>query len=313
MKLLVTGNLGFIAQTFVHMYKDKHEIIGIDARRYASDDNALTLCNTVNGDISNPLDLDTLFNNFGPFDVIVHMAAESHVDNSIKSPRPFINTNIVGTFELLEKMRQNGAKKFVLISTDEIFGDLMPNDPPFSNLHQLKPSSPYSASKASADLLALAYKRTYGLDVVITRGCNTYGKFQYYEKLLPVIISNAINDRPIPIYGTGLNQREWIFSEDHCRGIMAALEKGKSGSIYNLGSSIELTNLDMVKKILDIMGKPHSLIKFVEDRKGHDFRYFMDSSLAHEELGWKAKVPLEEGLKTTIDWYIQNPNYWSTK
>lgn len=309
MKILVTGNCGFIGQNFVRMYKDEHEIIGFDAKLYAHDWRAASLCRTMTGDISNKNHLDFLFNNVGPFDAIVNFAAESHVDNSIKSPRPFIN-NFLGTFELLEKFRKYNHGRFLQVSTDEVLGDLKKDDLPFSNSYELKPSSPYSASKASSDLLTLSYARTYNINVVITRSCNNYGRFQYKEKLLPVIILNALKNKQIPVYGTGENQREWIYVEDNCEGIMSALIHGKSSGIYNLGSGIEITNLDLVKKILDIMGKPHSLISFVEDRKGHDFRYFMDSSISNKELNWNARTSLEIGLEKTINWFTSNPNYW---
>lgn len=195
-------------------------------------------------------------------------------------------------------------------NTDEVYGDLQKDDTAFFNLCELKPSSPYSASKASSDLLVLSYARTYGMNVVITRSCNNYGRFQYKEKLLPVIILNALKDNKIPVYGQGLNQREWIYVKDNCEGIMSALIYGKSSGIYNLGSGTEIKNIDMVKMILDIMGKPHSLISFVEDRKGHDFRYFMDSSISNKELSWSAKTSLEVGLEKTINWFTSNPNYW---
>lgn len=288
MRILVTGNCGFIGQNFVRLYREVHKIIGIDAACYASDWRARTLCPTMLGNIANTADLEVLFDQYGQFDAIVHMAAESHVDNSIKSPRPFMLSNFIGTFELLEMARKYKVKRFLYVSTDEIYGDLKLGDPPFSNPYQLKPSSPYSASKTAADVLVQAYGKTYGIDVVITRSSNCYGPYQYQEKFLPVVILNALNNQPIPIYGSGLNQREWLFCEDNCRGIMAALERGKPMGIYNLGSGVEARNIDMVYKILDLMGKPQSLIKFVEDRKGHDFRYFLDSSLARNELGWHA-------------------------
>lgn len=310
MKILVTGNCGFIPQTFVRLYRDYHDIVGIDAGRYASDPRACALCPTVSGDIANPECLEELFDRYGTFDAIIHMAAESHVDNSIKSPRQFMTSNFLGTFELLEQARIHGVARFLFVSTDEVYGDLKPGDAPFSDPYRLKPSSPYSASKTAADVLVQAYGKTYGMDVVITRSSNCYGPYQYKEKFLPVVILNALNDRPIPVYGTGLNQREWIFVEDNCRGIMAALERGKPMGIYNLGSGTEARNIDMVEMILDMMGKPHSLITFVEDRKGHDFRYFMDSSVAASELGWCAVTPLDDGLRRTVKWFTENPGYW---
>lgn len=310
MRILVTGTCGFIGQNFVRLYQGTHEIFGVDAMRYASDSRALTLCHIMHGDVSDPECLEAAFGYYGPFDAIVNFAAESHVDNSIVSPRPFMTSNFMGVFELLEKARKHGVRRFLQVGTDEVYGDLMPGDPPFSNLHELKPSSPYSASKAAADMLVLAYGRTYGMDVVITRSSNNYGPYQYKEKFLPVVILNALNNRPIPVYGSGMNQREWIFVEDNCQGIMAALERGKPGGIYNLGSGVEARNIDMVEKVLDFMGKPLSLITFVGDRKGHDFRYFLDSSLAERELGWKAGMPLDDGLRRTIEWFAQNPTYW---
>jgi dTDP-glucose 4,6-dehydratase len=313
MRILVTGTCGFIAQNFVRLYRGTHEIFGVDAMRYASDPHAITLCYTMYGDVSDPECLEATFGYYGPFDAIVNFAAESHVDNSIRSPRPFMVSNIMGVFELLEKARKHGVKRFLQVGTDEVYGELMPGDPPFSNLHELRPSSPYSASKAAADLLVLSYGRTYGMDVVVTRSANNYGPYQYREKFLPVVILNALNNRPVPVYGQGLNQREWLFCEDNCRGIMAALERGKPGGIYNLGSGTEARNIDMVVKVLDMMGKPHSLISFVEDRKGHDFRYFLDSSLAGRELGWHAETPLDDGLRRTVAWYADNPTYWEAK
>ncbi len=310
MRILVTGNGGFIGQNFVRMYRGTHDILGVDAMRYASDERAMGLGKSLLGDIADPVFLRRVFEGCGPFDAIVNFAAESHVDNSIRSPRPFVVSNFMGVFELLEKAREHGVRRFLQVGTDEVYGDLMPGDPPFSDLHKLKPSSPYSASKAAADMLVLSYGRTYGMDVVVTRSCNNYGPYQYKEKFLPVVILNALDDRPIPVYGTGLNQREWIFVEDNCRGIMAALESGKPGGIYNLGSGVEAANIDMVGKILDMLGKPRSLISFVEDRKGHDFRYFLDSSVAEFELGWRAQTPLDDGLAATVEWFSRNPRYW---
>lgn len=310
MRILVTGCCGFIGQNFVRMYRKTHELIGLDAMLYASDRNAMPLGLSMLGDITRAGCLEDLFEYYGPFGAIINFAAESHVDNSIRSPRPFMASNFMGVFELLEKAREHKVGRFLQIGTDEVYGDLMPGDPPFSDLYKMKPSSPYSASKAAADMLVLSYGRTYGMDVIVTRSCNNYGPYQYKEKFLPVVILNALNDRPIPVYGAGLNQREWIFVEDNCRGVMAALEHGKSMGIYNLGSGTEAKNIDMVGKVLDIMGKPQSLIKFVEDRKGHDFRYFLDSSLAENELGWHATTSLDEGLRKTVDWFTQNPNYW---
>ena len=307
MRLLVTGHCGFIGQNFVRMYHKQHQIVGIDKMGYASDKEAANFCTKhFELDIARSgfeAIFDDINEQYGPFDAIVNFAAESHVDNSIKSPDVFIQSNIIGTFNLLEAARKHNVKKFIQIGTDEVYGDLMPDDPPFPDLHIMKPSSPYSASKASADLLALSYHRTYGLDVVVTRSCNNYGPYQHGEKFIPVIITKALNDETIPVYGTGLNMREWIYVEDNCEGVMKAVLNGASGSIYNLGSGEEKTNLDLVREILSNMGKPLSLIEMVEDRKGHDFRYFLDSDISYDELDWKPDTEFSKGIRETIDHY----------
>jgi dTDP-glucose 4,6-dehydratase len=307
MRLLVTGHCGFIGQNFVRMYHKQHQIVGIDKMGYASDKEAANFCTKhLELDIARSgfeAIFDDINEQYGPFDAIVNFAAESHVDNSIKSPDVFIQSNIIGTFNLLEAARKHNVKKFIQIGTDEVYGDLMPDDPPFPDLHIMKPSSPYSASKASADLLALSYHRTYGLDVVVTRSCNNYGPYQHGEKFIPVIITKALNDETIPVYGTGLNMREWIYVEDNCEGVMKAVLNGASGSIYNLGSGEEKTNLDLVREILSNMGKPLSLIEMVEDRKGHDFRYFLDSDISYDELDWKPDTEFSKGIRETIDHY----------
>ena len=307
MRLLVTGHCGFIGQNFVRMYHKQHQIVGIDKMGYASDKEAANFCTKhLELDIARSgfeAIFDDINEQYGPFDAIVNFAAESHVDNSIKSPDVFIQSNIIGTFNLLEAARKHNVKKFIQIGTDEVYGDLMPDDPPFPDLHIMKPSSPYSASKASADLLALSYHRTYGLDVVVTRSCNNYGPYQHGEKFIPVIITKALNNETIPVYGTGLNMREWIYVEDNCEGVMKAVLNGASGSIYNLGSGEEKTNLDLVREILSNMGKPLSLIEMVEDRKGHDFRYFLDSDISYDELDWKPDTEFSKGIRETIGHY----------
>ena len=307
MKLLVTGHCGFIGQNFVRMYHKQHQIVGIDKMGYASDKEAASFCaEHFEMDIARE-DFGAVFDEinqlYGPFDAIVNFAAESHVDNSIKSPGVFIQSNIVGTFNLLEAARKHNIEKFIQIGTDEVYGDLMPEDPPFSDLYEMKPSSPYSASKAAADLLALSYHRTYGLNVVVTRSCNNYGPHQYGEKFIPVIITKALNNETIPVYGTGLNMREWIYVDDNCEGVMKAVLNGTAGSIYNLGSGDEKTNLELVKEILSNMGKPLSLIEMVEDRKGHDFRYFLDSDISYSELDWKPDTDFSKGISETIRHY----------
>jgi len=307
MKLLVTGHCGFIGQNFVKLYHEQHKIVGIDKMGYASDNSAAKFCHEhYEIDISRP-DFEAIFDaindRHGPFDAVVNFAAESHVDNSIKSPGVFIHSNIVGTFNLLEAARKHNIGKFLQIGTDEVYGDLQPNDLPFSNPHEMKPSSPYSASKAAADLLALSYHRTYGMHIIVTRSCNNYGPHQYEEKFIPVIITKALNNEEIPVYGTGLNMREWIYVGDNCEGVMQALIKGQAGVAYNLGSGHEETNLNLVKTILATVDKPASLIKMVNDRKGHDFRYFLDSEKTYRELEWKPKTSFSEGIRKTIEHY----------
>lgn len=310
MKLLVTGNCGFIGQNFVRLFKDKYDIMGFDKLDYASDREAIKLCPTIIGDIC---DKDLVFDvvSRGKFDAIVSFAASSHVDNSIKCPSPFIYSNIVGAFNVFEAARRNNIKRVVSIGTDEEYGDLQIGESSFSNIHLLKPSSPYSASKAAASLIAQSYCRTYNMDIVITRSCNNYGPYQYTEKLIPMVITNALENKDITIHGTGKNIREWIYVDDNCFGVEAALLKGKAGGIYHIGSGIEVDNITITKKILEIMGRPESLIKYVEDRKGNDFRYSLDCSNTNKELSWKSNIELEEGLIRTVDWYVNNLCYWN--
>jgi dTDP-glucose 4,6-dehydratase len=309
MNLLVTGHCGFIGQNFVKLFAKDHNIVGIDKMTYASSIRAAARCTTYSKDIST-LDFraaaNKIISTHGPFDAIINFAAESHVDNSINSPEQFIYSNIVGTFNMLEIAREHGIKKFLQVGTDEVYGDLQADDPPFSNFYELKPSSPYSASKAAADVLVLSYFRTYNMDVTITRSSNNYGPHQHHEKLIPTIIKKALNDEPVPIYGTGLNMREWIHVEDNCRGIMAALINGRPGEIYNLGSGFEETNIDLCRQILELMEKPESLLTMVEDRKGHDFRYFLDCEKSHKELDWHSTIDFQEGLRGTIDHYVNS-------
>ena len=306
MKILVTGNCGFIGQNFVHMYNKKHHIIGMDKLGYASDKKALKLCKTYILDISKieQQKLNQIFID-EKFDAVINFAAESHVDNSINSPYPFIHGNIMSTFKLLEAARNIKIKRFIQIGTDEVYGDLQLEDPPFSNLNELKPSSPYSSSKASTDLIALSYVRTYNMNISVTRSCNNYGPFQYKEKFIPVIIDKIMHNQQIPIYGTGKNMREWIYVKDNCKAVMKILKHGKSGEIYNIGSGIEIDNIELVKIILKIMKKPEKLIKMVEDRKGHDFRYFMDKIQLKSQFNWEPKISLLKGLKKTINWSIK--------
>ena len=243
-------------------------------------------------------------------EAIVNFAAETHVDRSILDPQAFVRTNVLGTQNLLQSARKAGNLRFVHVSTDEVYGSLEPQDPPFTEQTPLSPNSPYAASKAGADLLALASQRTYQQDIVITRCTNNYGPYQFPEKLLPLIIANALEDKPIPVYGDGKQVRDWIYVEDHCRGIDAVLRKGKSGEVYNISSSAEVPNLEIIKKTLALLKKPESLITFVGDRPAHDRRYGLNPEKIKNELGWKPKYNLEQGLQMTVDWYRQNRSWW---
>ena len=243
-------------------------------------------------------------------DVIVHFAAESHVDRSILGAAEFVQTNVVGTNVLLEVAKEMKIKRFVQVSTDEVYGSLPPGAPGFSEDTHLAPNSPYSASKAAADLLVRSYFKTYGLPAVITRCSNNYGPYQFLEKLIPLLITNALEDKPLPIYGDGLNIRDWIHVEDHCRAVQAILEKGREGEIYNIGADGERTNLEITERVLANLGKPKSLIRFVADRPGHDRRYAIDFSKLKRDLGWSPLYRLEEGLEKTVRWYLEHEEWW---
>jgi dTDP-glucose 4,6-dehydratase len=238
-------------------------------------------------------------------DLVVHFAAESHVDRSIYEPAPVVETNVTGTFVLLQVARQSKIKKFVHVSTDEVYGDIPPGKSSDEE-YPLQPSSPYSASKASSDLLVRAFVRTYGFPAVITRASNNYGPYQFPEKFIPLMISNALEDKPLPVYGDGAQERDWLHTEDHCRGIFAVLERGRDGETYNIGGGQVEKNLDMVRRLLRIVAKPESLISYVKDRPGHDRRYALDCSKIKRELGWSPQVSLEDGLQQTVDWYKAN-------
>lgn len=319
MNILVTGGCGFIGSNFIHYLfetRDDVNIINLDKLTYAGNRKNLTGIEKkhageryifVHGDINDP-ELVAGILNVHDIDAVVNFAAESHVDRSINDPSPFITTNINGTQTLLEAARRRGIARFLQVSTDEVYGSLGP-DGLFSETTPLAPNSPYSASKASADLLARAYFKTYGMPIVITRCSNNYGPYQFPEKLIPLLFSNATEDKPIPVYGDGLNVRDWIYVRDHCKGVAMALENGTPGKVYNFGGSAEMANIDIVKTILHQMGKPESLIHFVADRPGHDKRYAMDFSLATKELGWTPDHDFAAGIKETIDWYTHN-NKW---
>jgi dTDP-glucose 4,6-dehydratase len=315
MKILVTGGAGFIGSAFVRMAIAGTEwrVVNLDKLTYAGNLENLKAVDGneryrfVHGDIGDAKLVDSLLNEEKP-DAIVHFAAESHVDRSILSPEPVIDTNFRGSFTMLESARKNGVKRFVHVSTDEVYGSL---EAPAEATEEfpLNPSSPYSASKAGSDLLARSYFVTYKLPVVITRASNNYGPYQFPEKLIPLMISNAFDDRPLPVYGDGQQVRDWLYVDDHCRGIMAVLEKGRDGEIYNIGGNRSLPNLDVVHQVLTLTGAPESLIRYVTDRPGHDRRYALSSEKLMHETGWSPAMNFEAGLARTIDWYRQNSGW----
>lgn len=319
MKFLVTGGAGFIGCNFLRYEVDKYKedyFVCLDALTYAGNYNNVRDLEKednykfIKGDITDREFIYRLFEE-EKFDVVVNFAAESHVDNSIKNPGVFLSTNILGTGVLLDACRIYGIKRYHQISTDEVYGDL-PLDRPdllFTEETPLHTSSPYSSSKAGADLLVMAYARTYGVPVTISRCSNNYGPYQFPEKLIPVIISNILENKPIPIYGTGSNIRDWIHVHDHNVGVDLILRKGKEGELYNLGGHSERTNLTMAKTILSLMDRDESLITFVEDRKGHDLRYAIDSTKSESELGWELSYTFEEGIKETVNWYMNNQEW----
>ncbi len=320
LRILVTGGAGFIGSNFVfHMLK-KHpdyHIICLDALTYAG--NLSTLKDVMDNpqfkfirrDIRDRNAIDAVFTEYHP-DIVVNFAAESHVDRSIENPGIFLETNIIGTSVLMDASKKYGVSRFHQVSTDEVYGDL-PLDRPdllFKETTPLHTSSPYSASKASADLLVQAYHRTYGLPVTISRCSNNYGPYQFPEKLIPLMIINALNDKKLPVYGKGINVRDWLYVEDHCKAIDLILHKGKDGEIYNIGGHNEMRNIDIVKLILKKLNKPESLIEFVADRKGHDQRYAIDPEKIHTELDWLPETMFADGIEKTIDWYLSNEDWW---
>lgn len=316
MKLLVTGGAGFIGSNFViymlHKYPD-YKIVNIDALTYAgnlenlSENQDNPNYSFVKADIADSHAMEKLFSE--GIDVVVNFAAESHVDRSILDPEIFVKTNVLGTQVLLDAAKKHGVTKFVQVSTDEVYGSLGETGL-FSETTPLAPNSPYSASKAGGDLLVRAYHETFGLPVNITRCSNNYGPYQFPEKLIPLMIANALNDKQLPIYGDGLNVRDWLFVEDHCSAIDLVIHKGRDGEVYNIGGNNERTNIHIVRTILEQLGKPDSLIKYVEDRLGHDRRYGIDATKITTELGWKPKHTFETGIKETIDWYLNNRTWW---
>jgi dTDP-glucose 4,6-dehydratase len=313
MKFLVTGGAGFIGSAFIRMLlgsKRPSLVVNLDKLTYAGNlENLAPVAGDaryrfVHGDVCDARLVNELLAETRP-DVIVNFAAESHVDRSILSPAPVFETNLRGTFTLLEAARLHQSPRFLHVSTDEVYGSIE-QAYEADETYPLRPSSPYSASKAGSDLLALSYFVTYRLPVIVTRASNNYGPYQFPEKLIPLMISNAIEDRPLPIYGDGMQVRDWLYVDDHCRAILAVIDRGREGEIYNIGGSRALPNVEVVKRILDAVGKPHSLMQTVKDRPGHDRRYALSSEKLMRETGWKAEKPFEEGLRATIDWYRSN-------
>jgi dTDP-glucose 4,6-dehydratase len=315
-KLIVTGGAGFIGSGFIRWALGEHPdvyILNLDALTYAGNLENLTSVEDnpryrfVRADICDAGAVNRLFDEVRP-DAVVHFAAESHVDRSILSPSAAIDTNVRGTFALLEAARASQVRRFVHVSTDEVYGSLEPPthaDESFA----LAPSSPYSASKAGSDLLALSYVKTFGLDVVVTRAANNYGPYQFPEKLIPLMISNAIDGEPLPVYGDGLQVRDWLHVDDHCRAVWAVLEAGTRGSIYNISADQPVANIDIVRRILHIVGAGESLIRYVTDRPGHDRRYAITSEKLRRETGWTPRHSIEDGLADTVDWYRRNQEW----
>jgi dTDP-glucose 4,6-dehydratase len=313
--LLVTGGAGFIGSNFIYYAAKEHpdwEITNLDKLTYAGNLENLEGIQDqpgyhfVKGDIADRKLVDKLLSQ--GFDVIVNFAAESHVDRSILDASPFIETNVKGTQVLLEGAKKHGIQRFIQVSTDEVYGST--DSGYFTEQSPLSPSSPYSASKTAADLLCHAYFKTHHLPVIITRCTNNFGPYQFPEKLIPLAVTNVLEDKPIPVYGDGLNVRDWIFVDDHCRALDAVIQNGQPGEIYNIGGGNEKTNLELIHKLLELLDKPRSLIQFVTDRPAHDRRYALDCDKITAELGWKPDYSFEKGLSVTIDWYLNNESWW---
>ncbi|MBQ9662356.1 MAG: dTDP-glucose 4,6-dehydratase [Oscillospiraceae bacterium] len=319
-KIIVTGGAGFIGSNFVFYMLEKHpedRIICIDKLTYAGNLSTLApvmdkpnfrFCKT---DICDREAVYTIFEEEHP-DIVVNFAAESHVDRSIENPSIFLETNIIGTSVLMDACRKYGIERYHQVSTDEVYGDL-PLDRPdlfFTEETPIHTSSPYSSSKASADLLVLAYHRTYGLPVSISRCSNNYGPYHFPEKLIPLMIINALHDEPLPVYGAGLNVRDWLYVEDHCKAIDLVIHDGRVGEVYNIGGHNEMQNIEIVRLICDRLHKPESLITYVTDRKGHDLRYAIDPTKIYNELGWLPETRFADGIEKTIDWYLKHEDWW---
>lgn len=320
MTIIVTGGAGFIGSNFIFYMLDSYpedRIVCMDKLTYAG--NLSTLASAMDNphfrfckiDICDREAVYRLFEEEHP-DMVVNFAAESHVDRSIENPEIFLDTNVKGTAVLMDACRKYGIARYHQVSTDEVYGDLPLNRPDlfFTEETPIRTSSPYSSSKASADLLVLAYYRTYGLPVTISRCSNNYGPYQFPEKLIPFMIINALSDKPLPVYGEGVNVRDWLYVKDHCRAIDLIIHKGRVGEVYNVGGHNEMKNIDIVKLICKKLGKPESLITHVTDRKGHDLRYAIDPTKIHNELGWLPETKFEDGIKETIRWYLYNRKWW---
>ncbi len=322
MNILVTGGAGFIGSNFIYYMLKKHpdyRIVCIDKLTYAGNLETLRAAmdnenfRFFKGDITDRKAVYGLFEEEN-FDAVVNFAAESHVDRSIEEPEVFLKTNILGTQVLLDAAKKYGNIRYHQVSTDEVYGDL-PLDRPdlfFTEETPIHTSSPYSASKASADLLCMAYYRTYGLPVTISRCSNNYGPYHFPEKLIPLMIINALHKKELPVYGEGLNVRDWLYVEDHCKAIDLILHGGRPGEVYNIGGHNERTNIEVVKKIISILGRDESLIRYVKDRPGHDMRYAIDPTKIKDELGWYPETTFEEGIKKTVDWYLANRSWWES-
>ncbi|MBA4418793.1 MAG: dTDP-glucose 4,6-dehydratase [Syntrophus sp. (in: bacteria)] len=315
MNILVTGGCGFIGSNFIRYMLSRHpyHIINFDSLTYAGnlenlkeieDDPRYTF---IKGDIAEKEDVEKVLER--DVGAIINFAAESHVDRSIMNPDAFIKTNISGTFNLLEEAKKRGIKRFVQISTDEVYGSLG-KEGKFREDTPLAPNSPYSASKTSSDLLAMAYYKTYGTPIIITRCSNNYGPYQFPEKLIPLIITNALADIELPVYGDGMNVRDWIHVLDHCAAIDVVFHKGETGNVYNIGGENERANIEIVKLILSILGKPETLIKYVKDRPGHDRRYAIDSTKVKNSLGFETKMSFKKGMEETVQWYLEHKSWW---
>ncbi len=319
MNVLLTGGCGFIGTNlirFILANRPEWNLVNLDLLTYAGNlENTMCLeqdypgrYTFIKADIADSPTINNVFNKYD-FDLVLNLAAESHVDRSIEDAGIFIRTNIMGVQVLLDAALRHKVKRFLHVSTDEVYGSLGKEGSFTENL-PMAPNSPYSASKAAADLLVRAYVKTFGLDAVITRCSNNYGPYQFPEKLIPLMILNAYSDKQLPVYGDGKNVRDWIYVDDHCRGIVIVAEKGVSGEAYNMGGNAERENIEIVHNILDALQKPESLIKYVKDRPGHDFRYAMDFSKIESELGWKPQVRFREGIEKTIQWYLKNKHWW---